>query len=106
MEIVCDFVNRNYAKIPFKISIDGGAKILGSKGALEYDAGNLTLGMHARICPTRTVNLHPLAVEQRQRASQFALNSAFSGLDLPSVKIRAIILNSQLEVHMAINPAW
>jgi hypothetical protein len=103
VEFVWHFVDGNYAKVPLQISINRGTKFLGPKCPLEHDTCHLTFSVHACICPTRTVNLQIPTVKQCQRASQFALYSAFSGLNLPSVKIRAIILNSQFEVHMAIN---
>jgi hypothetical protein len=60
---------------------------------LKLDAGDLSFGVHAGIGAAGSVNRDSAIIEQRKNPHQFALDGALAVLYLPTVEIRAVILD-------------
>src|ERR1043165_4546694 len=99
MKLVIRNLRLKHAHVFIDISINRCAQLLRRYLTLQLDASDLSFSVYARIRAPRAVNVHALSFKQRQRTLKFALNSSESFLALPSVKIRAVILQKQFVVH-------
>src|SRR5215813_13773994 len=54
--------------------------------------------MNTRIGPARTMQVNPLLRDSPQNIYNFALDCRFVRLNLPSVKIRSVVGNRELEI--------
>src|ERR1044072_257672 len=55
--------------------------------------------MNARVCASRSVNNYIAIVEQRQYSSQLSLDRPQAILYLPAMKVCAVVLKEEFEVH-------
>src|SRR5208337_3864957 len=73
-------------------------KLLRRKRRLRPETPHLSQGMHTRIRASRAVQLHILLRQPPQHGHQFALHCRFICLDLPTVEIRPVVRNRQLDI--------
>ena len=59
--------------------------------ACNWDAGDLSQRVHAGVGAARTLGQGRFADDAAESRLQFALNSAMAGLDLPAVKVGAVV---------------
>src|SRR5208283_4716745 len=65
---------------------------------LRPEAPHLPQRVHTRIRASRAVQLHILLRQPPQHGHQFALHCRFICLDLPTVEIRPVVRNRQLDI--------
>src|SRR5438552_4291311 len=99
MKIVWGNVSEQHAHVIRQIAIDRGAQFLRSNLALQLSASHLSFSVHAGIGAARARNDDFPSVQQRKHARQLALHGAQLSLRLPAVKVRAVVLEEQFEVH-------
>src|SRR5208337_2018706 len=73
-------------------------KLLRRKRRLRPEARHLPQCVHTRIRPPRSMQLHILLRQPPQHGHQFALHCRFICLDLPTVEIRPVVRNRQLDI--------
>src|SRR6202030_3184837 len=81
-----------------KQRIQRALKFAGRKRRQCLEAGYLPQRVNARVSATGSVKRHALLRQAPQNICNLALNSGLVSLNLPSVKIRSVIRNGQLEV--------
>ena len=87
------------AYIRCKVAVHGRAQFPRRKLARQLDARHLRLCVHARIRPPRAMNRDRTPLQQRQHARQLALHRPLRTLHLPAMKLCAVVLERQFEVH-------
>ena len=106
MKFRLDYFRLQHAHIFPNICIDRRAQLFRRDLALNLDIRHLPFSMYTRIGPTRTMNTDTSPFNQRERTRQLALHRSQIFLNLPSVKISAVVLEKQLVIHFGFdNPA-
>jgi len=99
VEFVVDYLSLQYAHVFPYIPIDRRAQFVRCDLALQMHVRHLALGMNACIRAARAVYDDRHALDQGERARELALHGPLFALHLPAVKVGAVVLNCQLEVH-------
>src|SRR5688500_908395 len=99
MKIAGSRFDCQHANIATYIRIDRSAQLFRQDLAVNLNARNLSLGVNTGISSPRTVNVNTAAIDQRERARQLTLHSSKFVLNLPSVKLGALVLKKKFVVH-------
>ena len=103
MEIILDNLRFQHPHIRGDVSIDCRAKFLRRYLTLHLHARYLPLGVNAGIRSSRSINYDLATVDKCQRARQLSLHGTQLALHLPAMKVRAVVLDDEFEIHCVIH---
>ena len=92
MKIVSCLLRLQNTQVALNISINGRAQFLRRNFTLHLNNCHLTLGMHAGVSASRSVNHNLAPLNQTEHPSQLALHRAQVILHLPAMKVCTVIL--------------
>src|SRR5262245_61463282 len=100
VKIVGCFLGPQDANVPPEISVDRRTQLVRRETAFDHHIRDLSLGMDAGVGPPRPNNAHFCILEHPDHAFELALDGAVVFLDLPSMKIGAVVLDKEFVVHV------
>jgi hypothetical protein len=86
-------------KIFTHVRIDCGTQLFRSDFTMDDCTRNLAFGVNACISSSRSMNNNIPAFNQRESSCQFSLNGSQFILDLPAVKVGAVVLKKESVVQ-------
>src|SRR5262245_46799510 len=101
VEIRPDFLRANDANRRRQQCVERALKLQSGKWRLSSEASYLPERMHSCIGSSRPVQNDAFLRQPLQHADNLALDGRLVRLNLPAVKIRAVVRNRQLEVAHA-----
>src|SRR5438270_11599906 len=95
VKIIGHHVDEQDTEIALKISVDGVAQLVRSHFSLKLHVCDLALRVNTRIRAARSMHIDFRALKQRKHARQLALHGTKLALNLPTVKISAVVLKDK-----------